>query len=118
MKVKLLREKPASFQAPGHKTAPLTQALPFYRCDVGRLVHRIRSGGVHIIEGKYTHTHFRFWCGNIGFSRGPKRPSVTLFAEAPYGAIFCATCEGKAIGAGCDGAREINGRHVLFSPRT
>lgn len=40
-----------------------------------------------------------------------------FFDVPPDRAIHCATCEGRAIGAGKDGARIIAGRTVLFSPR-
>jgi hypothetical protein len=60
------------------------------------------------------HTSIGFWCGSSGFfGEGHGK----LYDEIPKGEVLCATCEGKAIGAGEDGARVINGRDVMYSPR-
>jgi hypothetical protein len=96
-------------------------ALPFYRSFSGTLFHRVRSGRLHKC-GDDHHISIHFWCGNGGFLNSRQTKSRRfgggeLFAETPEKAMHCALCEGKAIGAGCDGTRMINGRHVLFSPR-
>lgn len=116
MKVQLLRERDFPNYNPEHKTFHVTQAYPFFRSAYGQRVHRVRSGGVHNIGGEHSHTHFALWCGQHGFLSHRKRKGE-LFSQAPEGAIFCAACEGKAIGAGLDGARIINGRQVIFQPR-
>lgn len=116
-KVALIR-KPRDYYARDSRTVPLTQALPFFRSKHGRYIHRVRSGSLHRIHAQ-PHMSFDFWCGNCGtmgtdFS---KRGGGELFAVPPENAVFCATCEGRAIGAGMDGARVIGGRTVLYSPR-
>lgn len=128
MKIKLLRPKRRSgWQHPDHKYITVKEALPFVRKAHGSYVHRIRSGVLHVHEGRYSHTVFELWCGNPAyydkggfFATG--RPNLRynnteFFAEPPERAIMCATCEGRAIGAGFDGPRAIAGRTVLFAPR-
>lgn len=116
-KVALIRERVRPHCRP---VGILTMALPFYRSFSGHLIHRVRSGVLHKL-GEEHHIGVTFWCGNGGFidSRRERGRSGggELFAETPERAMHCAICEGKAIGAGCDGTRIINGRHVLFSPR-
>lgn len=96
----------------GMYSMPIKASLPFFRSFQGILIHRIRSGKVHYQDFKPSHTSFRFWCGNDGFAaRGAMMDSL------PSRAVLCATCEGRAIGAGLCGTREINGRKVLYRPR-
>lgn len=90
----------------------LSASLPFWQSRTGTYTHRIRSGEVHLWNGRPTHTTFQLWCGMTG-SSGRGR----LMSEAPADAIVCATCEGRATGAGQLGAHIINGRFVRFSPR-
>jgi len=76
------------------------------------LIHRIRAGRVHYMNFKPSHTSIEFWCGNSGFmGKG------VMMESAPDRAVFCATCEGRAVGAGLCGNREINGRKVLYRPK-
>lgn len=88
-------------------------ALPFFRTKRGRYIHRVRSGSLHRIHAR-PHLSFTFWCGNCGTTDGTD--GGQLFAEPPERAVHCAVCEGKATGAGLNGAREICGRTVLYSP--
>lgn len=121
MKQALIRERLHSSSKPA---GILTMALPFYRSYSGQLMHRVRSGLVHNLgegENRTNHISIHFWCGNCGFLDGRhrkgRRGGGELFAETPENAVHCAVCEGKAIGAGMDGARQINGRAVLFNAR-
>lgn len=119
MKVALLRERIRPHCKPA---GVLTMALPFYRSFSGQLFHRVRSGTLHKpCADTSHHISVKFWCGNGGFIDSRRERGRTgggeLFGETPENAIHCAVCEGKAVGAGCDGTRVINGRHVLFSPR-
>ncbi len=119
MKVQLQREK-ETWNAPGRILRPITFALPYFRTPYGTYIHRVRSGAMHEWDGELSHVHFRFWCGGAGFAQhrvGRKVRPGELFAQAPEGAILCATCEGRAIGAGMEGSHKINGRMVRFSPR-
>lgn len=101
----------------------VTKCLPFYRRGPLRLVHRVREAYMFYANRKPSHMSVKFWCGNQGSIGGQRRrggrgeDNPSLFAIAPDPAVFCATCEGRAVGAGMDGAREIHGRTVLFRPR-
>ena len=118
-KIALIRESnPYRNEAPEDKTLMLSHALPFFQPGDGRLFHRVKSGRIYRRRGEYSHTSITYWCGNNGsMSRPDARRTGQLFAELPERAILCATCEGRAIGAGLDGLREINGRRVLYRPR-
>lgn len=90
----------------------LSAALPFYKSKAGTYTHRVRSGEVHLWDGKPTHTTFSLWCGMSGSSG-----KGTLMLEAESDAVVCATCEGRATGSGQLDSHVINGRFVRFSPR-
>ncbi len=113
MKVELHQEKLSDWHAFGHITKTVSKALPFYKSRKGVYVHRVRSMNQYWRHGKYHHASIGFWCGNTGHL-GEKG---VLLAKVPDGEVVCATCEGRAIGAGQDGARVINGQAVMFSPR-
>jgi len=111
-KVELAYKKDHGWHAPGSPTKSVRYALPFFKCLAGIYYHRVRAANQHWRDGKYSHTSVEFWCGNMA------RLSIgRLFANVPSDGVLCATCEGRAIGAGMVGARLINGRHVLYSPR-
>lgn len=122
-KVKLILEKKRPWEyleRNNHLTRhAITWALPFFRSRFGSVIHRVRSGQHHYLSGQYTHSSVKYWCGNNGFfgSKNERQTKGEFFADAPDNSIFCATCEGRAIGAGMDGTREINGRRVLFRPK-
>mgnify|MGYP000868705444 CR=1 FL=1 len=90
----------------------LVASLPFYKANGGTYTHRVRSGEVHLWDGKPTHTTFLLWCGMSGSSG-----NGALIAETEPGAVVCSTCEGRATGAGQLDSHTINGRFVRFSPR-
>ena len=87
-------------------------ALPYYKSRAGKYFHRVRCAQNHWRNGELSHTSVGFWCGNGGFI-GEKGK---LYAKVPECGVLCATCEGKAIGAGLDGERKINGKEVMYSP--
>jgi len=91
----------------------LTKSLPFYKAHSGTYVHRVRSGELCLWDGKPRHTVFALWCGMSGNSNKGR-----LMSEASTDAIICATCEGRATGAGQLGSHIINGRFGRFSPRS
>lgn len=97
----------------GHATKPIRQALPFYKAAKGTYVHRVRSGQSHWRDGKLSHTHVDFWCGAAGFPGAKGK----LTAQPGEDDVICATCEGRAIGAGLEGSPMINGRKVGYNPR-
>jgi hypothetical protein len=90
----------------------ITHALPFYKSQLtnAKYFHRVRTMENHWLG----HTSITQWCGAQAFF-GEGRGK--LYAEIPEGGVMCATCEGRAIGAGEDGSRIINGRQVMYSPR-
>lgn len=120
MKVLLERRKKNPFAWRGAAyEAPITWALPFYRSKQGSYVHRVRSGTTHLYDkprgrwNKKGHISLTMWCGQIGF---PGEKGELL--ETPHeSSIFCATCEGRAIGAGQVGSHMICGRIVKYTPR-
>ena len=96
------------------RVKPIQYALPFFvsKNTNAKYVHRLRfanqfhnrDGSIHIAMG--------MWCGGHRFMR-----SGTLAATLPEGSVLCATCEGRAIGAGLVDSYHINGRLVRFQPR-
>lgn len=71
--------------------------------------HRPRSGSRHGDRDCYT-----AWCGySIGSS--DRAPALTA-EEIPAGELVCATCEGRAIGAGQE-EQQPGGRRLVFGPR-
>ena len=92
---------------------PLTKSLPYFKSNNtnSKYFHRVRYGARHDCLG--VHYSIGFWCGGGGFI-GKKGQ---LYAELPEDAVLCATCEGRAIGAGMDKTHTINGRFVKYSPR-
>lgn len=94
---------------------PILASPPFFQSGPGRYVHRIRSGTAFEWVGwnRAGHTCFRLWCGQTGHVR-----RWTKITDAPdMDNQFCATCEGRAIGAGLAGTPEICGRPVMYAPR-
>jgi len=89
-------------------------ARPFVASDAGEYVHRVRSVTVHTVLGK-SHMAVRCWCGMTQLVS--KRKKGRLLDVPTAGRPMCATCEGRAIGAGQLGAQEIGGRPVKFSPQ-
>lgn len=89
-KVDLVRE-PVGEWWPSHrpKPIPVRRMLPFVWRGPGRLVHRARSASLHH-DGRLS---VQAWCGPM-----VQKPSV--LAKVPDGAEVCATCEGRAAGAG------------------
>ena len=110
-KVKLDIIKSHCWHPHSHATGNITYMLPYYLSNRGKYVHRIRSANTHWRDGEISHVSISFWCGNTGFMRKGK-----VFADIPSDGVLCAVCEGKAIGAGQDGERIINGRPVMYSP--
>lgn len=91
---------------------PLTEGPTFIRTRGMSRWHRPRNGA------RYTNdrTVYTAWCGyGIG---GSERAGAFLGTDTlPTGEPVCATCDGRAVGAG----QEANGpanRQLLFTPRT
>lgn len=92
------------------------RSLPFVESGKGRYTHRVREFcviGIHVPRHQ-PYGAASCWCGTTVLLGNRHRGSA-LVAE-PSRAL-CATCEGRAIGAGQLGAQEIAGKPVIFSPR-
>jgi len=115
MKVALIQEKrnPYAWENPKSQQLPLTKALPFFRSKSGKYVHRVRSATSYWWETEYRHTAVKLWCNMTGFI-GDKG---TLLEQPEVNDVICATCEGRAIGAGQTDSHMIAGRFVKFTPR-
>lgn len=92
----------------------IKRSLPFVESGAGRYTHRVKSAVLVELKGYPSHIGVHCWCG-MHLNLSHKLPS-SAFVEEPSGRPICATCEGRAIGAGQLGAREIAGRPVMFSP--
>ena len=114
MKVKLLIKR-TTWQGGWPHCIHLNESLPFYWSRAATRAHRVRSATMHYHNGVYSHTSFSAWCGQTGFSSKGKH--LRLCDNPPDDLPVCATCEGRAIGAGQLGATTIAGRQVLFTPR-
>lgn len=121
MKVTLEHRKPHPMDRPTgpNRIVSLSAALPFVKGKQGVIFHRPRNGQIFYRDGVLSHTAISFWCGGGCFigQRSGERCGGELYDQLPDRAILCATCEGRAIGAGLLDARQINGRAVLFHPR-
>ena len=100
---------------PYESVPSILRMLPFFKSSGNsKYYHRVRRIGNHESFGRYSHTHIRYLCGGTGFiSNGKGR----LFTTVPEGGVLCATCEGRAVGAGLVDNGHINGRKVAYSPR-
>jgi hypothetical protein len=113
------RVNPYAYQNPRSGIITLSKSLPYFRSSVGNYMHRVRWAQHHLFDGEYKHTAIRMWCGQVGFagSKEMHRGGGHFFSLVPNDAVICATCEGRAIGAGQDGSHKINGRIVRYAPR-
>jgi hypothetical protein len=90
------------------------RSLPFVESSRGEYTHRVRHVTLHTCAGQ-SHFSVSCWCGMI-LHISPRRHGK-LVAAPGEGRPICATCEGRVIGAGLVGSREIAGRPVMFRTR-
>lgn len=95
-------------------TLSAKKSKPFVESFMGYYAHRVRHVTLYSREGG-SHIAVNCWCG-MTICISNRKPS-RLVEFPSQGKPICATCEGRAIGAGVDGSREIAGRQVMFSPR-
>jgi len=94
----------------------IKQSLPYAESDAGHYTHRVRSAAIYTMLGKQ-HMGIRCWCG-MSLTIGGTRSAGSKFVAVPsLGRPVCATCEGRAIGAGLEDSHKINGRMVRFQPQ-
>lgn len=94
------------------------RSLPFAESAGGKYTHRVRSVQIIALDPKQWPAHIAIncWCGtSILISNKRHHRDNRIVAEQSR--VLCATCEGRAIGAGQLGAQEIGGRPVMFSPQ-
>lgn len=93
----------------------IRKSMPFVESTRGEYTHRVRTGILHKHpKSKESHMSFTCWCGVSVLISSNKRGR--LVEKPSEGRPICATCEGKATGAGLLGAREINGHSVMYRP--
>lgn len=103
------------WRSPAITYAHVKKALPYAESSGGEYTHRVRSARLITFKGFGAHMAISCWCGmSLLIS---KRHKSQFVAEPSFGRPMCATCEGRAIGAGVDGSHKINGRMVKFQPR-
>lgn len=113
MKVDLVNDyDPRGWRAPG-RPAPIIvyRSLPFVTSTRGNRSHRARSARVYPHPSGLCVTA---WCGpsfHIGAGR------AVLTADPYDGYPVCATCEGRAVGAGQVTSGTLTGTPVVFTPR-
>jgi len=92
------------------------RSLPFVEPIRGNYAHRVRSVAYYTSNSasRPPHAAVKCWCGQT-ILVGGRRDGAHLVADVTL--PICATCEGRAIGAGQVGAREIAGRPVMYSPK-
>lgn len=112
--IQLERHKPPSYKSTAVRTIAVNRALPFVASDAGEYVHRVRSAVMYEVCGK-AHIAVSCWCGMTLLVS--KRKKGRMLKEPIEGRPMCATCEGRAIGAGVTGLRNINGLDVRHEPR-
>lgn len=94
------------------------KSLPFVESGAGRYTHRVRSLSLVTMHSPrhQPHSAAACWCG-MTVLLSPKHCHARSRLVAEPTRVLCATCEGRAIGAGQLGTPEIAGRPVMFSPR-
>jgi len=96
------------------KQFPAKKSMPFVESIQGTYTHRVRYVTMYN-NGKESHVAVNCWCGmSICISR--RKPN-RLCSSPSNGRKRCATCEGRAIGAGVVLPSVINGVDVVYSPR-
>ena len=113
-KIALAKFRPPGWLSPDVTLVNLVASLPFYRARRGDRSHLVRSARMQFKSGKYEHTSLSLWCGGVGSL--PRRGWLSrAVSEAEP---VCATCFGRAIGAGKLGSKTINGQVVVFNTRS
>jgi hypothetical protein len=97
----------SSFGAYGVTDTPLTEGPRYVRTERMSRWHRVRSGVQHA-NGRRVYS---LWCtGSVFDDRFLSREDI------PAGDLVCATCDGRAVGAGQEPAGPA-GRLLVFTPR-
>lgn len=114
MKVRLKRPRWPVWKGDIQNRYWARESLPFVESGQGTYTHRVRDLTLYDF-GDRSHFAAGCWCG-MSLCLGGRRQR-RLVATPSEGYVVCATCEGRAIGAGQLGARVIAGKEVCYSPR-
>lgn len=91
----------------------IKKSVPFIEAKCGEYTHRVRHVTLITFQNK-SHFSVKCWCG-MSMNFGGSGKGQGMFVNQPsVGRPMCATCEGRAIGAGLLGIREIEGRKVMY----
>lgn len=91
----------------------IKQSVPFVEARRGEYTHRVRH--VTLINfGNKSHFAVHCWCGMTMCVGGTGKGTGILLDTPSANRPMCATCEGRVIGAGLLGSREISGRQVMY----
>ena len=115
-RVRLERPRPQAWKG-GAEQYYARESLPFVESGAGTYTHRIRSLTLYDYGKHGSHAAVSCWCGMTMCLGGRRKYNRRIVAVPSVDRMVCATCEGRAIGAGQLGAREIAGRQVMYSPR-
>lgn len=98
----------------GHENCKaIKKSVPFVEAKYGEYTHRVRHVTLITFQNK-SHFSVNCWCG-MSMNFGGSGKGQGMFVNGPSaGRPMCATCEGRAIGAGLLGVREIAGRSVMY----
>ncbi|WP_333662751.1 hypothetical protein [Acinetobacter sp.] len=89
------------------------QSVPFVEARHGEYTHRVRHVTLITFMNK-SHFAVQCWCGMTMCMGGSGKGTGILLEIPSPNRPMCATCEGRAIGAGLLGVREIAGREVMY----
>ena len=117
MKVRLQAKKRSSWRGKSpDRITDILHCLPFITGQAGTYVHRVRYAQAYYDGSTLTHMAFECWCGQGALMSDRKKSR--LYSDPPQDRYMCATCEGRAIGAGLTESRTIAGRELMFRPRS
>lgn len=101
----------------------ITRCRPYWQGPKNGYVHRVRSASLYygILEQTRTYTVVNLWCGSSGYVRSDSRGRARktggyLIDHVENHGPLCATCEGRAVGAGFDSDFTSIAHPLIFSP--
>ncbi|WP_098715271.1 hypothetical protein [Acinetobacter baumannii] len=91
----------------------IKQSVPFVEARRGEYTHRVLHVTLVTFRNK-SHFAVHCWCGMTMCGGGTGKGTGILLDTPSANRPMCATCEGRVIGAGLLGSREISGRQVMY----
>ena len=102
--------------ANGASIKAVKKSLPFLESLRGEYAHRVKHVSIYTSQSGKSHFIVKVWCGASFCVGGDGKGQSILVADPTKHKPICATCEGRFIGSGQSGAREINGNKVMYRP--